>query len=303
MQKIFLITIFLAAVLSLNSCMKDKDFDEHKFGLKDIEESAVGVGFPESSNDINTVSIMNESTAQNFEIALVKIFSDQPADQDLHITVESKPSLITDYNNANNGNLLPLPAAAYSITSMTAVIPKGERNATLQLVINSASTQLDITRTYALGFTIKTVQESGITIAENYKDILVGVVISNVYDGIYELRSVTAHPTNPILAGTVGPVDVALITNGATSVITGTRHAWANGSGSSLPAGYNTIFTIDPTTNNVTVSDASGIGFTNSPGYPSRYDPASRTIYAKWQYAGSGGNRVFTDTLVYQGPR
>jgi hypothetical protein len=65
------------------------------------------------------------------------------------------------------------------------------------------------------------------------------------------------------------------------------------------------VFTIDPVTNKVTVvnnfTGGTNVVYDMVADYDSRYDPSTRTIYAKYGY--NSFSRVFTDTLRWIGPR
>lgn len=297
--------IFVSILLiGVSGCLKDKGFDSHEYGIKSPDESAVGIGFPESQNKINVTAIENENTAQTIQVALVNLLSDVPATQDLHVRLTLNPSLIDAYNANNNPDVLPLPEDAHTIPSMVVVIKKGERTGKLTITIPDAKNELDITKTYALGFTISGIDESGNTIAENLKNILVGVAIKNKWDGVYEIVGYAIRGGDPSLTGPFGPVEREFVTGGATTVKWAGTHPWGR-PGSILAAGYEPIFTVDETTNKVTVTSSNGL-VRNDDSYDSRYDPATKTFYAQWTYgAGPTGPsaRRFTDTAVYVKPR
>ena len=155
-----------------------------------------------------------------------------------------------------------------------------------------------------VGLGLLIAEAPGALISASKNQIGVEISSKNQWDGIYRLDAYTEHPTNPVLTGVVGPYEMPLITIGSDKVIWQFTHPWANGSNSTTPAGYNPVFTIDPTTNSVAVTDISGIGFENDPSYPNpRYDPAAKKFYVKWRYNAAGGFRLFTDTLTYLRPR
>jgi hypothetical protein len=52
-------------------------------------------------------------------------------------------------------------------------------------------------------------------------------------------------------------------------------------------------------TNHFSPTMLGAVVYVLSAGYNNRYDPATKTIYAQYGYSG----RIFTDTLVYIGPR
>ena len=93
----------------------------------------------------------------------------------------------------------------------------------------------------------------------------------------------------------------------------GYYHPWTSGGSFTAFGLQEPEYTIDPATNKVTVQNAASGAvtfYTMAPGYDSHYDPATKTIYAKFGYNYAPGpvfnpaaNREWTDTLIYVGPR
>jgi hypothetical protein len=297
MKKIIWPALF-AFGIALGGCIKDKDFEANKYGVSNPGGSPVGVGFPQAVNDINTSSIENVATPQTLQVALVNLLSDAPAEQDIHVTIALNPALISEYNIAHEDSLLVLPANAFSIPSMTVVIPKGQRTATFTLNILNASGNLDLTRGYALGLEIKSVQEPGITIAGNLKNILLGIAIKNQYDGIYSMRGYTLRAGFAEQTGNFSGAEMTLVTAGVTTVDFLRLQIWADGSGVGIG---NPRLTVNPATNKVTITSSGGAS--NLPGYDSRYDPATRTFFVGFTWGAGPASRVAIDTLVFNRPR
>lgn len=298
MRKILIRTVFAAYWITVLSCNKDKDFDNYKYGVNDPGSSPIGVGFPQGQNKVNTTSINNVSTSQEFSIALVNLLSDEAATQDVHVTLEADPTLITAYNTNNNPDLIPLPTAAYTISTLVVTIPKGQRTGTLKLVIPSASTTLDITKGYALGFKIKSIQEPDVRIAQNFSSILVGIAIKNQFDGVYSLKGYSLRAGDAAKTGNFSGAEIGLITAGVASNTFSKLQIWADGTGVSI--GEPTL-TVDAVTNKVTVTSSGGAA--NLPGYDSRYDPATKTYFVGFTWGGGPTQRVAIDTLTYVRPR
>jgi hypothetical protein len=306
MKKISIAFLSALLVIGGTGCLKDEGFDNNEYGIKHPEDSPVGVGFPQASNKINVTSIENVTTTQTFQVALVNLLSDEPAEQDIHVTLVADPSVVAAYNAVDenrdgipdNPQLAVMPTNAYSIPSMVVTIPKGSRTATLPLTINNAKTNLDITKTYGFGFRIASVQEGGVTIASNLNKILVGIAIKNQWDGHYEINGYHIRGGDPSLTGPVH-VERDLVTAGATTVAWEGSVPW--GGPSQLPAGYEPIITVNESTNKVTVTSANGL-VTQDNTYDNRWDPATKTFYIRWLYP-AGAQRLFTDTLKYLRPR
>lgn len=296
MKKIF--PCALLSLMALSSCLKDKDFDAHKFGIKDPGGSPVGVGFPQSANRINTTSVENSDAAQTFQVALVNLLSDAPADKDIHVVLELNPQLIAQYNAANDPDVLELPNGSFSLPSTTVVIPAGQRTATLTLAIPNAKNQLDITKGYALGLRIKEVQEQGVVVADNQRNILVGIAIKNQYDGIYSLRGYTLRLGDAAKTGHFEGEEMPLLTVGAASVSFADQTLWADRTEISIGEPQ---LAIDVVTNKVNITSSGGA--MNLPGYDSRYDPATRTFYLGFTWGAGPTARVAIDTMVFLRPR
>jgi len=194
-KKISAVLLLAISVAATTGCLKDKDFERGRFGFKDVQQSAVGVGFPQASNTVNVTGIELRSASQDLEIALVNLLSDEPAEKDVHVTLQLNPGLVTAYNTNNNPDLEMLPQNSYTLPSLTLTIPKGERTGTLAMTIPN-STVLNPSRRYGIGFTIASVQEGDVVIAENMKHVLFAITLRNAYEGQYEIAvDLTGHPS------------------------------------------------------------------------------------------------------------
>lgn len=186
----------LVATLLLTACLKDKGLDNGDYGLKDPQASPVGVGFPQAANSVNVTGIELQTSAQTINVALVNLLSDEPAAEDIHVTLQVDQSLVAAYNTDNPSTALEvLDQADYSIAAATVVIPKGSRTATLALTIPDASV-LDASKRYGIGFTIASVGEQSVRIADNMKDVLFAITVRNAYEASYEIVvDLTGHPS------------------------------------------------------------------------------------------------------------
>ncbi len=288
----------MLAMIGITSCLKDKDYENHKYGTFGMDNSNAGVGFPESENEINNIALENFDTEQEFEVALVNFLSANPATTDIKVTVELDPSLIEEYNQANDGNRFELPDGSFEFETFELVIPKGSRTAQMQLKFPDVKNTLDLTKNYAVGLKIKSVEPAGVVIAENQRRVLVGVNIKNQYDGVYSMRGYSLRAGDPSKTGWFSGEEMALLTAGLHVVDFNDLLVWADLTG--IGIGEPQI-EIDPATNKVTVSSSGGA--VNLPGYDSRYDPATRTFYLGFTWGGGPSSRVSIDTLEYLRPR
>lgn len=287
MKKVLSSFLLLSSVL-LFSCTKEKDWLEVA-----QEGSAPAISFGYSLAEPLSLDII-PGGSPTFDTA-INVFYSGTGNGAINVNVKSDPSVVDAYNAANGTAIPVAPDDTYTIPS-SFTIPADSHVGSGNLSIN-IDELLNNGVQFAIGLTITDAgaQSGG-------KSMIVLITARNAYDGLYTLTGATAHPTNPVLTGPVGPyTDVPLLTVGGNSVILGIAHPWANGSGSALPGGYEPTYTINAD-NSVSVTNTA-IGEQEDPTYDNHYDPATKTIYAKWFYVGTGGNRVFTDTLVYTGPR
>lgn len=191
--------LILGLLLSaVTGCLKDDGFDDHEYGVKDTNGSPVGVGFPEAAKAVNVYSIPLQTESQIIKLPLVNLLSDVPADKDIHITLKVNQALVTAYNLENDESLIDpftISANLVTIPSINATILKGNRTDTLDVVIPNSSL-FDPSNRYGIGFTIESVEESGVTISKNLRDVLFAIAIKNKYHADYEVSvDLTGHPS------------------------------------------------------------------------------------------------------------
>jgi hypothetical protein len=307
MKKILISSLFLSLlVIAGTGCLKDKGFDNHEYGINDPDSSPAGVGFPLAAKAKNTVGLEVSASPQVIsDVPVLKLFAGEPAQNDIKVTLTLSPALVTAYNTANGTNILPLDPSLYTIATLNAVIPKGSRVATVPITIKNTTT-LDPNKSYGIGVVISSA-DAGYTIASNYKNLLVEFNIKNKYDGIYKLSGFHNRPT---LDAPYANITVHMITTGPNSV----KMYWPAAGLDAHPINggvtyYGTLtteFIFNTTTNLLTgVNNPYTPGsppFTVGPATDSRWDPATKTIYAQYYY-NANLQRMFTDTLRYVGPR
>ena len=198
MKKLFLSTMLLAAMgLGFTGCLKDEGFDNNEYGINDPDDSPGGVGFPWAYSAAPTLLSVNAiTTPQTVEAPTILLLEGNPAPTDLHVNLVANQALVTAYNAANNTNYLNFPAGAYNIPSLKVTIPAGSRMGVLNVNIPTTN-GLSFSDIYGLGFTIQSVDEPGYTIAENLKNVIIGINVANQYAGEYEVHGYFFHPTGP----------------------------------------------------------------------------------------------------------
>lgn len=251
------------------------------------------------------------------DVVLLDVRRDAPNSGELNkaITVKIKndPALVTAYNTAHGSNYIALPTTAYQVdpgnpfngTDWTVTFNAGEH--AKPILIKLDPTQLDLSKQYALGFTIT---DAGGANISDLKSAIVEVGVKNKYDGIYGVVSGFVqrytNPTTPEVGNLNGPLagnpDVTLTTIGLNTVeITGLQ--WANGSNSGVAGINNLRATVDPITGVVTMNSLQNATLTNWSGRENRYDAATKTFYLAFRWNPTAAVREYQIELKYKGPR
>lgn len=169
-----------------------------------------------------------------------------------------------------------------------------------------------------VGIGFQLAEAEGALISGSLFQIGVEISAKNIYDGVYNLTWTNYHPTaNPGYTG--GTTEVELRTTAANKVKIYWPLAAAYCSPSILNGGLSYFlaqepeYTVNTSTNAVTVQNVASGAVTfygMAAGFNSRYDPATKTIYAKWGYNYLAGGvfdpantREWTQTMVYLRPR
>jgi hypothetical protein len=322
MKKIVLSALLLAAVsFGLTSCLKDKGFENGEYGINDPDTQPPGVGFPRGAAAKYTIGIDLKAEAQVLEgIVFVNLESGKPATSDVHIKLEYNDAIRVAYNNATGATMLQMDPSLVS-TTLDLVIPAGERYAQVPITFIDANT-LDPNETYGVGLTIVSV-DGGYRIAENLKNLLIEVGVKNKYDGIYRLKAygnLGGNTSAPFLVSTTCGYGLTLETIGPNSVRLSNQPLWRGGAFFDGFCNVNFDFHFNPANDNLSSvtgwsdcppSAPIAVNFPATspnfpqlgvPGYNSRYDPATKTIYMA---AGLNNNQnwIVVDTLIYCGPR
>jgi len=177
------------------------------------------------------------------------------------------------------------------------------------------STLITLGRRVGLGFQIA--EAPGALISNDLFQVGVEISAKNAYDGVYTLTWTNYHPaSNPGYTG--GTTEIEMQTTAANKVKLYWPLAGAFCAPSILNGGLSYFlaqepeYTVNTSTNAVTVQNvASGATtfYNMAAGFNSRYDPSTKTIYAKWGYNNPGGvfdpanTREWTQTAVYVRPR
>ena len=278
-----LLSLSCAGLLLLagTGCLKDEAFDDHMVNI-DIDKNSKVV---EVMGPIigSYGAVLNFSTSDtSFRMVTVNLAANQPAPEDIQVTMVVDPAVITEFNEREDEELKPLPASNYNFQTLQITIPKGSREAELNgTIINPSFLE---TGKYALGIRIASTSPS-YPISGNYGKQVIALRVKNKYHGTYHATGVFIHPT----AGS-RPIDEdkELVTVEPNSV-------QAN-LGDLGGAGYEMILTIHPN-NTVTIEP---YGVTPNIDYqgPNTYDPVTKTFTLNYSYNGAGGARIVREKIA-----
>jgi hypothetical protein len=314
------IILMLTLSIATTGCLKDKAYENGTIQSgstgsgEDIKVISLGITVSGVSPQFLQAAYNLSDNDTTVNLVPVELGGSSAATQDIHVTLAEDDSLINDYNDAN-GTDYTSPGSVITPVSNVVVIPKGSRTGFLQVKFKISDL---LTGNYALGIKIASIAEKGYTISGNLSTGIVALGPKNQYDGKYSLRIKTvgwgAYGIDDGVAET-WPTRVSIVTTGLASVVFNTeagvaQPAFAGGSITGFGA-TEPQFTFDLSTNklvevkNLIPDDGRGRAFHLNPAITdSRYDPATKTIYAAYIMNQNGRpNMYIYDTLVYKGSR
>jgi hypothetical protein len=213
---------FLSVALlatALTSCLKDKNIEEdQKYGIINLDaKKIIELSSDDSHAKTTGLAFVNRDTVLNF--VAVRLAANEVASEDINVTLTtaSSATLISDYNTKNGTNLVAFPSNLYTMQGggLIVTIPKGQREAYVQIKVNPST--FDPSSTYAIGYTIASVDKPGYTISQNFKSFVAIVGAKNDYDGRYAVTG-TLVDANGLYIG-VYPTEIDLITVSGNQVI------------------------------------------------------------------------------------
>lgn len=312
MRKGLLPVLFASVSLFfLVSCEKVQDVNATKSKEKTL------VDLPEAANGAKNVSL--DLVNSNVTVELIEVRRNTVNENALNSTQVVKIALSnTAITELIGDGVVELPRNLYTSHAdnpydgqyWTITFKPGEFIKTLKIVLNPTS--LLTAGRVGLGFAIA--EAAGCEISTEKKQMAVELGAKNAWDGVYRVRYRLVHPNTSIGGtGTVaewdfpssGPRSIdwdfaTVFTNFTTGGIT----YFGDASGPSLQ--------VRMTVNNDNTITLSNIGSRAVPlGFPAlvpiagannRYDPATKTIYAAYQWAGTPTREKY-DTLTYLRPR
>lgn len=295
-RKINLSVACVALAIALTGCLKDKGFENGEYGVPVIEKKAISL--PQAVNGTVTTGVIRENTPQTLLAPVFALEAISPLSSDVNVQFALKPSLV-----AADTTLTLLDASLFQI-NLNGKIKAGKYNDTLKIIIPDAST-LDPEKKYALGIELVSA-DNGCQIAANMKEVLIKIVVKNIYDGEYTANGYFYHPSAP---RTIEDLHKTVETFGPTSVLVDLGD---------LGPDYKAVFDVDPVTNEVTISRgnagtptlvmfSSGLP-ASTPGYTAQwarsaecnntYDPATKSFKVRYGYMGGTGYRVTEEIIT-----
>lgn len=293
-----LLTISFSTLLFLSSCLKDKDYEDQKYGTQSTDATKLvtflnAKNLPTAEKSSDSISLGGDVnvSAQNQVSTLINVTLEStiPSPVDVRVKIVVNPSI-------KPSTFSTLPIGTFSIPSEI-IIPAGSRQVNVPITFTNTTTY-SLTTTYALGLELVSVNGGGFQVASNRNKIVVAFSVKNQYDGKYSFKGYAFRANDPSLTGNFTGLTRTLSTTTATKVQMNGLLAWSNGSGIGIGE---PSFDVNPSTNAVTISSPGGA--INLPGYSSRYEPATRTFFIGATWGAGPAFRQSIDTLIYTGPR
>jgi len=261
-------------------------------------------------------SIAMDYTTNEVEVDLTElrlfIRSKVEANRDVKVTFLPDPVAVTDFNTANGTSYTALPTALYTLLSNEMTFTQTERAKNVRIKIRPS---VLLGQSYAIGLSISEVE--GGEASELAGNVVVAVSVKNSYDGVYRLNFCFYHPTaSP--GYDCEELEVELHTVNATTCKLYSADFGAyvgpilNGGSITAFASQEPAFTVNPTTNKVTVTNSFPgattfyTTMTAASGYDTRYDPVQKKFYIRYGYNydpgpvfNSANTREWTETATY----
>jgi hypothetical protein len=303
-----LIKIMSVALLAtgLTSCLKDKNITEdEKYGMINLNaKKIIELNSDDSHAKTTGLAFVNRDTVLDF--VAVRLASEEVASEDINVTLSTSTSatLISDYNTANGTNLVAFPTNLYTVqgSGLVVTIPKGQREGYLKIKVNPST--FDPSSTYAVGYSIASVDKPGYTISQNFKNFLAIVGAKNDYDGRYAVTG-TLVDANGLYIG-VYPTEIDLITVSGNQVLYYQHEIdYPNyvvesiATGGLANTGIRPKITFDQATDKVTSIVRNSDNTPMVVGTISKFNRADRSLDIEWTL----GRWHATEHYTYLGPR
>jgi hypothetical protein len=275
--KILIIVSLLASSLVMNSCLKDKVGLDWTADLKGKMYAEVWRG------GFSAMGLAPAPDSVTFKF-LVNIATDQPPTEDITVTMAVSEDAMNRYNAAKGTDYKLYPYI--DIVDKNLVIKAGTRNAYCHVKVWNAQL-LSACDNFMAPIIIESAT-GGVIPADplNMGARLMGLPISNPYEGQYHVTGFFHHPT----AGTRTIDEVKTLSTVNCKTVTTTVGDLG---------GYELNIQVNDD-NSVTLSGSLSATqpIIQDDTKPNLYDPATKTFTLNYYYVGSGGNRVIEETYV-----
>ena len=199
-NKIALFVSFLAGILLLASCLKDKVGDYWPSGVAGKMYATV------PAFTLNTLALAPISGDQDFSF-LVNIAVATPPTQDITLTLAVDTAGVTRYNTLNGTSFLSYPNV--QVLTPTVTIKSGTRNDSIRAKVWGADA-VNACSNYMTAITItsaKMADGTAVPIANNMQSYYLALPVSNPYAGNYQcvgyrIRVGVDYPVNQVEAAT-----------------------------------------------------------------------------------------------------
>ncbi len=190
MKKFTKILSFAALTLSLSSCLKDKGYDQFKYGLnQEAAESAKVINMPVTGTNFIIARSFTKAAAGATATTVtlpIHLSAKDVASENIAVTIGSDASRLATYNATQANAFAQVPDANYTIANGgVTTIPSGSRDATINVTYTPnnfpgvATMATGATLRFAIPVSIKSVDKSGYTISGNQAYRILTFVITN----------------------------------------------------------------------------------------------------------------------------
>jgi len=293
----------LAGLLAASSCKRD-------FIYGDIHPNTdrVIVEFVDAK-DAHSVSMNYSSSVATVEVADVQFMVRSLVKSNGTVKIVGDPTVVTAYNATNGTNYTPVPGGLFALKASDIELTPSERKQKVSILINPSNVA---TGQWAIGLSISSTTLG--EVSQIASTVVIILSVKNKYDGVYHLKGFYVRTDNPPYNNPF-ETDVQMVTTGPNSVAmywddagdyaqpfsnAGTLVAFSNVAPEAFFNATDQVTSI----NNITGDPAAGPFMTPFPGANSRFvGGATPVIYLKYYYNTNPANRIFSDTLIYTGPR
>jgi len=326
MNRLIVNTLILSLTcILLTSCLEDNGYTDivNKVNNKpvvsifggnvELNMKTIGVSYSSDKQDVTIFTVTSAGTTTVDET--VKLALDPSYVDKYNAKLEKEAIAAGDTTDTGEAIYTPfelLPEDQYSIPSLTVTVPKGSLDVDFKVLILHSS-EIPLTGKYLLPFTIESINgDENAVIAANLKTTLINIVVKNDYEADYAVTGYFFHPSSPRslkLTKTISTVDNNTSSAGLGDLAGANYYFmfdveadnslsnWtALGSTPASPAsGFMSLDNPGGTDYSAASPNVPGTGEWVSSKFNNTYDPAEKTFWMHYGYAGGGnGQNTYT---------